>query len=213
MTIETLTPRDFVALAAERLLPEPPVGAAALVSPGGDHVIDGSPPVLEHPPKPAAVLVPVVMHPDATTILLTERTASLRDHSGQIAFPGGKIDPEDPTPLATALREAEEEIGLHRSRIEPIGYLDPYLSGTNYLVTPVVGLVTPPFTLDLNPHEVADAFEVPFAFLMDEVNHQLHSKEWKGRLRRFYAMPFGDRYIWGVTAGILRNLYERLYLR
>jgi 8-oxo-dGTP pyrophosphatase MutT (NUDIX family) len=162
-------------------------------------------------PKPAAVLVPVVMHEEEPAVLFTERATSLRQHSGQIAFPGGRVDAEDGSPLVTAYREAEEEIGLDRSFVRPIGFLDPYLSSTNYLVIPVVGLVSPVHSLTLNPDEVADAFEVPLSFLMDPANHELHSREWKGRLRRYYAIPFGKRYIWGVTAGIVRNLYEKLY--
>lgn len=162
------------------------------------------------PVRPAAVLIPVVDRPEPT-VLLTLRTASLSSHAGQIAFPGGRIDAEDASPLDTALREAEEEIGLDRRLVEPLGYSDVYLSGTGYRIVPAVARVTPPFTLALNPAEVEDAFEVPLAFLMGPENHQLHSREWRGMMRKYYAMPFGDRYIWGVTAGILRNLYERLY--
>src|SRR5215204_6727882 len=132
-------------------------------------------------------------------------------HSGQIAFPGGKIDADDPSPLDTALREADEEIGLDRRLVRPLGYLDSYLSSSGYIVFPAVGVVTPRFELTLNRHEVADVFEVPLSFLMDPANHEIHAREWKGRIRQYYAIPFRDRYIWGVTAGILRNLYVRLY--
>jgi 8-oxo-dGTP pyrophosphatase MutT (NUDIX family) len=194
------------------LRPEPPGPQDPTSNPRGDH--DLEPDVLEaalaRPPRLAAVLVPLVPRGDAVTVLFTQRAAHLRDHSGQIAFPGGKIDPGDPSPLAAALREAEEEIGLPRHAVRPLGYLDPYLSGTGFLVTPVVGLVAPETGLRLNPDEVADAFEVPLDFLLDVANHALHSREWRGRQRRYYAIPFGDRYIWGVTAGIVRNLYERL---
>lgn len=209
-TIPLATP-DFLALARERLRPEPPDLSDALANPRGDHTLDDGPPAIPLDPKPAAVLVPVVMHPDEPSLLLTERAAGLRQHSGQIAFPGGRVDPEDGSPLEAACREAAEEIGLERRHIRPLGYLDAYLSTTNYLVTPVVAEVAPGYALSLNPHEVADAFEVPLRFLMDGANHQLHSREWKGRLRRYYAMLHGERYIWGVTAGIIRNLYERLY--
>jgi 8-oxo-dGTP pyrophosphatase MutT (NUDIX family) len=160
--------------------------------------------------RPAAVLVPVVDRPDPA-VLLTQRTAELSSHAGQIAFPGGKIDPGDATPAAAAMREAEEEIGLRRGVIEPIGYLDLYLTFSGFRVLPTVARIAPEYRLTLNPSEVADAFEVPLAFLMDAQNHALHSRDWKGVTRRYYAMPFGERYIWGVTAGILRNLYERIY--
>ena len=159
--------------------------------------------------RPAAVLIPVVDRPEPQ-VLLTERT-QLPSHPGQIAFPGGKIDPHDATPAAAALREAEEEIGLDRELIEPIGYLDLYLTFSGFRILPTLARVQPDYRLVLNPDEVADAFEVPLAFLMDVQNHALHSRDWKGIERKYYAMPFGERYIWGVTAGILRNLYERLY--
>jgi 8-oxo-dGTP pyrophosphatase MutT (NUDIX family) len=160
--------------------------------------------------RPAAVLVPVVDRPDPA-VLLTQRTADLASHAGQIAFPGGKMDPHDATPAAAAMREAEEEIGLPHSLIEPIGYLDLYLTFSGFRIVPTVARIAPDYRLRLNPAEVADAFEVPLAFLMDAQNHALHSRDWKGISRRYYAMPYGERYIWGVTAGILRNLYERIY--
>ena len=159
--------------------------------------------------RPAAVLVPIVDRPEPQ-VLLTLRT-ELRNHPGQIAFPGGKIDPQDGSPAAAALREAGEEIGLSRALIEPIGYLDLYLTFSGYRIVPTLARVAPDYELTLCAAEVADAFEVPLAFLMDAQNHSLRSREWKGVTRRYYAMPFGERYIWGVTAGILRNLYERIY--
>jgi len=201
---------DFLSLAAERLRPEPPDPADALANPRGDHSLDNVPLAYPLQPKPAAVLVPVVMR-DEPTLLLTERASQLRQHSGQIAFPGGRVDPTDASVLEAAYREAEEEIGLASRFISPLGYLDAYLSTTNYLVIPVVARVSPSYALNPNPQEVADTFEVPLGFLMDPAHHELHAREWKGRLRRYYAMPYRERYIWGVTAGIIRNLYERLY--
>jgi len=159
--------------------------------------------------RPAAVLIPVVDRAEPA-VLLTLRT-ELPSHPKQIAFPGGKIDPGDATPAAAALREAQEEIGLDPLLISPIGYLDLYLTFSGYRILPTVARVSPGYALTLNEREVADAFEVPLAFLMDEANHALHSRDWKGIERKYYAMPFGERYIWGVTAGILRNLWERIY--
>jgi 8-oxo-dGTP pyrophosphatase MutT (NUDIX family) len=159
--------------------------------------------------RPAAVLIPVVDRAEPQ-VLLTQRT-ELPSHPGQIAFPGGKIEPSDATPAAAALREADEEIGLKRALIEPIGYLDLYLTFSGFRILPTVARVSPDYTLALNAGEVADAFEVPLAFLMEPANHQRKTRDWKGIERGYYAMPFGERYIWGVTAGILRNLYERIY--
>jgi 8-oxo-dGTP pyrophosphatase MutT (NUDIX family) len=161
--------------------------------------------------RPAAVLVGVVDHPEPT-VLLTLRNADLESHGGQIAFPGGKIEPSDASPAAAALREAHEEIGLARDLVDPIGHLDLYLTFSGFRILPTVARVDPDLRLTLNRAEVAEAFEVPLAFLMDARNHALHSRDWRGVIRRYYAMPFGERYIWGVTAGILRNLYERIYL-
>jgi len=162
------------------------------------------------PPRPAAVLVPVVMR-TSLSVLFTVRTANLSSHAGQISFPGGKMDIDDPTPTGTALREAEEEIGLDRSFVETLGYLDSYRTGTGFRIMPVVALVREGFELRPNPGEVAEVFEVPLGFLMDPANHQRHAREWRGRLRHYYAMPYGERYIWGATAGMLKNLHERLF--
>lgn len=177
----------------------------------GDHDID---PVMNamaeiRPIRPAAVLIPVVDRAEPM-VLLTQRTAHLPDHAGQISFPGGKIDAADESPLAAALREAEEEIGLTRDLVDPLGYLDLYMTTLGYRIVPTVARVAPDYRLALNPAEVDDAFEVPLAFLMTPENHQRHSRVWQGLTRSYYAMPFGERYIWGVTAGILRNLYERI---
>ena len=160
--------------------------------------------------KLAAVLVPIVERSEPT-VLLTQRTADLASHAGQISFPGGRIEPNDESPVAAAMREAKEEVGLAPMLIEPIGYLDLYLTFSGYRILPTVARVAPDYKLVLSEREVADAFEVPLTFLMDAQNHALHSRDWKGVTRKYYAMPFGERYIWGVTAGILRNLYERIY--
>jgi 8-oxo-dGTP pyrophosphatase MutT (NUDIX family) len=164
----------------------------------------------EQPIRPAAVLIPVIDRPQPT-VLLTQRAAHLNDHAGQISFPGGKIDTTDASPLDTALREADEEVGLAREFIDPIGYLDLYGTSFGFRILPTVARVRPGFTLRVNASEVDDAFEVPLGFLMNPANHQLHSKEFRGMERTFYAMPYGERYIWGATAGILRVLYERIF--
>ena len=159
--------------------------------------------------KPAAVLVPIIDRGEPT-VLLTQRTKDLASHAGQVAFPGGKIDPADDSPVAAALREAREEIGLPPTLIEPIGYLDLYLTFSGFRILPTVARVKPEFTLVLNPWEVTETFEVPLAFLMTPGNHQRKRRDWNGLEREYYAMPFENRYIWGITAGILRNLYERV---
>ena len=178
----------------------------------GDHDAD---PVMQkiamiRPIRPAAVLVPVVER-DEPTVLLTQRAVHLPEHSGQISFPGGKIDPVDKSPAQAALREAQEEIGLERQAVEPLGYLDLYMTTLGYRIVPVIARLAPGFALTLNKSEVDDTFEVPLAFLMDQANHQRHSREWQGMTRHYYAIPYQERYIWGVTAGILRNLYDRVY--
>jgi 8-oxo-dGTP pyrophosphatase MutT (NUDIX family) len=164
----------------------------------------------EQPIRPAAVLIPVVDH-EEPAVLLTLRSPHLADHAGQIAFPGGKIEATDASPLDTALREAEEEIGLGQAFVDPIGYLGVYGTSFGFRILPTVARVKPGFKLKINRSEVDDAFEVPLAFLMDPANHQLHSREFRGVERTYYAMPYAERYIWGATAGILRVLYERIY--
>lgn len=158
----------------------------------------------------AAVLIPVVRR-EPLTVLLTQRTEALPSHAGQIAFPGGKIDTTDADPVAAALREAEEEIGLARGLVDPLGYLDPYRTGTGFIILPVVALVDPLFSARPNPNEVSEVFEVPLGFLMDAANHERHSRVWNGRERHFYAMPYERRFIWGATAGMIRNMHERLH--
>ncbi|MGD9880324.1 MAG: CoA pyrophosphatase [Reyranella sp.] len=156
--------------------------------------------------RPAAVLVPIIRREPALTVLLTQRTDDMPSHAGQIAFPGGRPQAGDTDSVDTALREAEEEVGLARQFVEVIGSVDHYRTGTGYDITPVVGLVTPGFTTRADPREVADVFEVPLAFFLDEKNHRIDSRVWQGRERRYYAMPYGERYIWGATAGMLKNL-------
>jgi 8-oxo-dGTP pyrophosphatase MutT (NUDIX family) len=160
--------------------------------------------------KPAAVLVPIIDRSEPT-VLLTQRTAELASHAGQVAFPGGKIDPSDASPVAAALREAQEETGLASTLVEPIGYLDLYLTFSGFRILPTVARVKPGFTLEINPREVVDTFEVPLEFLMTPANHQRKTRDWNGLQRDYYAIPFENRYIWGITAGILRNLYDRIY--
>ena len=161
--------------------------------------------------RDAAVLVPVIDDPDGAKLLLTQRTQTLRKHSGQIAFPGGSIDPEDGSPERAALREAEEEINLSRSHVETVARLPDYYAATGFRITPVLSVVTRGFEVRPNPAEVEHVFEVPLAFLMDPANHQRDSLHWQGVERHFYRMPYGEWMIWGITAGIIRTLYERLY--
>jgi 8-oxo-dGTP pyrophosphatase MutT (NUDIX family) len=205
---------EFFDRARARLRFEVPAGLtdASIIPPGGDQGTDSMLQIIarEQPIRPAAVLIAVVDHPEPT-VLLTQRAAHLNDHAGQISFPGGKIDATDGSPLDAALREACEEIGLGREFIDPIGYLDLYATSFGFRILPTVARVEPGFRLRINAAEVDEAFEVPLAFLMNPENHQLHSKEFRGIARSFYAMPFAERYIWGATAGILRVLYERIY--
>lgn len=178
-------------------------------SPRGDHDLNpGMRP--EGELRPAAVLVPLVWHPRGLTVLLTQRTDHLKNHAGQISFPGGHMEEGDASPEDTALRETEEEVGLPRAQIDIVGRLDQYLTRTGFSITPVVGMVRPPIEVSPDPVEVADVFEVPLRFLMDPANHVRASRMYKGQRREFYAMPYEDRYIWGATAGMLMNLYDLL---
>jgi 8-oxo-dGTP pyrophosphatase MutT (NUDIX family) len=159
---------------------------------------------------PAAVLVPIIEHQWEMTVLFTQRTAHLNDHAGQVSFPGGRVEAYDADAVETALRETEEEIGLSRSYVEVVGTLDDYITGTGFRVTPVVGFVRPGFMLKPDPFEVAHVFEVPLRFLLDPANHQLHEAHFKGRLRKYYAMPYNGHNIWGATAGMVVNFAQRL---
>jgi 8-oxo-dGTP pyrophosphatase MutT (NUDIX family) len=205
----------FFARARARLTLDPPAGLndPSVIPRHGDHDLD--PAVVQaiaavRPIRPAAVLVGIVARAEPM-VLLTQRTAHLKDHAGQISFPGGKIDPGDISPAAAALREAQEEIGLPPHLVEPIGYLDIHMTTRGYRIVPTLARITSDFPLKLSRAEVDEAFEVPLAFLMAPQNHKLDSRQWNGLTRTFYAMPFGERYIWGATAGILRNLWERVY--
>ena len=162
------------------------------------------------PPRAAAVLVPIVLR-EPLTVMLTERSHDVPSHPGQVSFPGGKIEEHDASPIACALREAQEEIGLAGDFIEPLGYLDSYRTGTGFQISPVVAFVRPGFALTLDLREVLEVFEVPLAFLMDAANHQKQSRAWRGRERWFYAMPYEGRYIWGATAGMIKNMHQRLF--
>ncbi|TBW37428.1 CoA pyrophosphatase [Siculibacillus lacustris] len=199
----------FLDLARPHLVTDP--SRLPLLPAFGDGSLD---PTLSPPRsglRDAAVLVPVVAHPGEAGVILTLRTAHLAAHAGQVAFPGGKIDPEDTDAIATALREAQEEIGLDPVHVVPIGCFAPYASNSGYRIVPVLGVVRPGLTLEPNPDEVAGVFEVPLSFLMDGGNHRVSHREWQGRRRYFYEMPFGERHIWGVTAGIIRQIFERTY--
>ncbi|MDD5248631.1 MAG: CoA pyrophosphatase [Rhodocyclaceae bacterium] len=159
---------------------------------------------------PAAVLIPIVRRASGMTVLLTQRTAHLRDHAGQVSFPGGRCEPHDANRVDTALREAHEEVGIEPAQVEVLGCLPEYLTSTGFRVTPVVGFVNPPLNLRLDDFEVADVFEPPLEFLLDAANHQRHKLEYGGALREYWAMPWKGYYIWGATAGMLVSLYRFL---
>lgn len=184
----------------------------AMAAPGGgrgDHDLNpGMEPPRER--RPASVLIPVVGREAEPTILLTQRADDLPHHPGQVSFPGGRVEAGDRDAVETALRETEEEIGLDRSHVEVIGRLDDYVTRTGFVVTPVVGLVRPPFETEADPVEVAAIFEVPLSFVLDRSNHERHSREWRNRMRHFYVFPHPERYIWGATAGMLVNLADLL---
>ena len=175
----------------------------------GDHILS---PDAELPPglRAAAVLVPIVDRPTGLTVLLTQRHEKLSAHAGQIALPGGQVEPDDADAVAAALRETREEIGLPSDRIEVVGRLDTYITGTGFEIAPVVALLTPPLSLAPDPREVTEVFEVPLAFVADRANHRRETRELKNGVRTFFVLPFESRYIWGATAGILVNLAEVL---
>jgi 8-oxo-dGTP pyrophosphatase MutT (NUDIX family) len=210
---QTLPTEEFFARVRARLTLDTPLGLddPSIIPSRGDHTMDET--LLKiaavRPIRPAAVLIPVIEH-DEPSVLLTQRAAHLPDHPGQVSFPGGKIEKTDASPMASALREAQEEIGLDPRLAQPLGYLDLYMTTLGYRIVPVVARLKPSFTLKLNPMEVDNVFEVPLSFLMNEANYQRHSREWQGLTRHYYAITHAERYIWGVTAGILRNLYERI---
>src|SRR5262245_45368311 len=212
--LTALSANDFFERVQSRLtLSVPPGLTDPNVTPvRGDHDAD---PVMRkiaevRPIRPAAVLVPIVDHPEPA-VLLTRRAQHLHARPGQRSFSGGKSGSGDADPRASALREAQEEIGLGRRHVEPLGYLDLDMTTLGYRIVPVIARVKPGFVLKLNPSEVDATFEVPLDFLMNQSNVQRHSRDWQGMTRHYYAITFGDRYIWGVTAGILRNLYDRIY--
>jgi 8-oxo-dGTP pyrophosphatase MutT (NUDIX family) len=189
---------------------DPAEAAAVRAAMRGDHDLNPG----ETPPsaalRPAAVLVPLIEHQDGMTVLLTRRTAHLSAHAGQVAFPGGRIEEGDADAVAAALRETEEEVGLARETVAVIGRLDTYVTGTGFEVTPIVGLIVPPFVLKIDPYEVDEAFEVPLSYVLDRRNHNRTVRESAGRTRTFYVLPYEGRNIWGATAGMLVNLAEVL---
>jgi 8-oxo-dGTP pyrophosphatase MutT (NUDIX family) len=187
-----------------------PLDRIAQAAARGDRDLNPDWPAPERVYRAAAVLAPIVTRPEGWTLLFTERAADLAAHAGQISFPGGRIE-EGETPLDAALRETEEEIGLARAFVRPIGGFAPYETGTGFRIAPIVALVEPGFELALDAREVASVFEAPFQFFMDEANHERREGEWRGRKGAYYAMPYQDRFIWGATAGMIRALWERLY--
>jgi 8-oxo-dGTP pyrophosphatase MutT (NUDIX family) len=188
---EAMSP-ETVPLASDYLLGGPPPDAGRIAA-----------------ARPAAVLVPIALRPSGPTLIFIQRADNLRTHSGQVAFPGGKIE-ADETAREAALREAHEEIGLEASQVEPLGWLDPYLTGTNYRIAPLVAFVAANFRPAVDGQEVAECFETPLSVALDPARFEVHSREFNGHSRKFYALPFDGRYIWGATAGMLRTLTSRL---
>lgn len=189
---------------------DPAEAAALREATRGDHDLNPGMTVPSAALRPAAVLVPLIDRANGLSVLLTQRTPHLSAHAGQIAFPGGRIEESDADAVAAALRETEEEVGLPRDHVTVIGRLDTYVTGTGFEITPVVGIVQPPFPLAIDPFEVAEAFEVPLSFIVDPSNHRRTTREFENRTRVFFVLPFEGRNIWGATAGMLVNLAEVL---
>ena len=214
--METLKVEALLALISEKLnqtIPDdlfdpeyPPVTGDHELNSGITDLSD-----LEQDIRPAAVLVPLIRYSDKLNILLTRRSEHLSTHAGQIAFPGGKVDDTDHGPVAAALRETEEEVGIQRNHVDILGHLDSYQTGSGFRILPIVGIINEGYSYKLEVNEVDEIFEVPLDFLMSPENHKRESIFWKNKDRHYYAMPYENRYIWGATAGIIRNLYERLY--
>jgi 8-oxo-dGTP pyrophosphatase MutT (NUDIX family) len=207
---------DFLIRAEARLHPVAPSWPVDLARPAfSDFDLSGDLAAgagrVDLPLKHAAVLVGLIDRPEGLSLILTVRTADLPTHAGQIAFPGGKREPHDLNPAATALREAQEEAGLDPDFVTLIGTSDSYETVSRYHITPMIGVISPLAELKPDPREVAAVFEAPFAFFMDAQNHQRHARDYNGQARSYYAMPYGDRYVWGATAGILRALWLRLF--
>ncbi len=193
---------------------EVPASALDFSLPSGRSDFDLNPDYYEDlsvPPRAAAVLIAIINHEKGAQVLLTRRPENMASHPGQVAFPGGKVEKSDDSIVDAALREAHEEVGLDPSLVDIIGYLDTYQTSSGFRITPVVGLVPSSYQLVIDKREVEEAFEVPLEFLMTAENHQKHSRIWQGKNRAYYAMPYGDRFIWGATAGMLKNFYDRIY--
>jgi len=201
-------------LAKCALRQEVPASAFDFSLPSGRSDFDLNPDYCEDlsvAPRAAAVLIAIINHENGAQVLLTRRPENMASHPGQVAFPGGKVEKSDDSIIAAALREANEEVGLDPSLVDIVGYLDTYQTGSGFRITPVVGLVPSTYQLELDRREVDEAFEVPLEFLMTVENHQKHSRVWQGKNRAYYAMPYGDKFIWGATAGMLINFYDRIY--
>jgi len=208
------TADELRGLAKCALRQEVPASALDFSLPSGRSDFDLNPDYYEDlsvPPRAAAVLIAIINHEKGAQVLLTRRPENMASHPGQVAFPGGKVEKSDDSIVDAALREAHEEVGLDPSLVDIIGYLDTYQTSSGFRITPVVGLVPSTYQLVIDRREVEEAFEVPLEFLMTAENHQKHSRIWQGKNRAYYAMPYGDRFIWGATAGMLKNFYDRIY--